>query len=147
MKKITLFFVLILPIVVLAQRGGNNPRQQKIQAAKIGLITEKLNLTPEQAPQFWAVYNEFDRKRIENRRNIKRVIDEANSLAATDDKIISAHKQIIANRRKELDLEEEYSTKLMKVITPRQYGELKRTEANFNKMLMEKLKERIEEDN
>lgn len=146
MKKITLFLMLTIPFLTLAQRG-NNPRQQKIQAAKIGLITEKLNLTTEQAPQFWAIYNEFDRKRIENRRNIKKAFDEANSLSSTDDKIIAAHKQIISYRRKELDLEEEYSVKLMKVITPRQYGELKRTEANFNKMLMEKLKERVEDDN
>ncbi len=135
-----------MPLTIAAQKGNGNARQQKIQAAKIGLITEKLNLTPEQAPQFWAVYNEFDKKRLENRKNIKRTIDETNSLAATDDKIISGYKQVIALRRKELDLEDEYAVKLMKTINPRQFTELKRTEANFNKMLMERLREKVDAD-
>jgi Spy/CpxP family protein refolding chaperone len=146
MKKITLILALLLPLTITAQKGNQGARQQKIQAAKIGLITEKLNLTTEQAPQFWAVYNEFDRKRIENRKAIKKTFDETNSLANSDDKIVSNHKQILNLRRKELDLEEEYAAKLMKTINPRQFAELKRTEANFNKMLMEKLRERVDDD-
>ncbi len=41
----------------------------------------------------------------------------------------------------EIELEEEYMTKLLKTITPKQYGELKRTEQSFNKKLLEKLQE------
>lgn len=122
--------------------GGN--RLQKIQSAKIGMITERLNLTPEQAPQFWAVYNEYENKKVELKKSIRRTIEDAVSLASTDDKIISAQKQVIALRRKELDLEEEYMNKILRTITPRQFSELKRTEANFNKMLLEKLNEKAD---
>ncbi|AFK05377.1 hypothetical protein Emtol_4254 [Emticicia oligotrophica DSM 17448] len=146
MKKI-LIILLLLPFVVKSQvRQGRDEgrRFQKINSAKIGLITEKLNLTPEQAPQFWAIYNEYDNKKIELRKNIRRSMEDAVSLATTDDKIIAAQKQIIALRRREIDLEEEYMSKILKTITPRQFSELKRTEMNFNKMLIEKLNDKAD---
>ncbi len=142
MKKI-IFIALFLPYLAVAQvkkQGGQ--RQQKIQTAKIGMITERLNLTPEQAPQFWAVYNEYENKKVDLRKNIRRNMDDAGSLAATDDKIIASLKQVISLRKKELDLEEEFMNKILRTITPRQFSELKKTEINFNKMLIEKLKDK-----
>lgn len=144
MKKI-IFILLLIPIISIAQNrqgGGGGGRLQKIHSAKIGMITERLNLTPEQAPQFWAVYNEYENKKIDLKKTIRRTMEDAVSLAATDDKILSAQKQVISLRRKELDLEEEYMNKILRTITPRQFSELKRTEANFNKMLLEKLNEK-----
>lgn len=126
------------------RQGGGGGRLQKIHSAKIGMITERLNLTPEQAPQFWAVYNEYENKKIDLKKSIRRTMEDAVSLAATDDKILSAQKQVINLRRKELDLEEEYMNKILRTITPRQFSELKRTEANFNKMLLEKLNEKAD---
>lgn len=146
MKKIV-FILLLIPIISIAQNrqgGGGGGRLQKIHSAKIGMITERLNLTPEQAPQFWAVYNEYENKKIELKKSIRRTMEDAVSLAATDDKILSAQKQVISLRRKELDLEEEYMNKILRTITPRQFSELKRTEANFNKMLLEKLNEKAD---
>ncbi len=146
MKKIV-FILLLIPILSVAQNrqgGGGGGRLQKIHSAKIGMITERLNLTPEQAPQFWAVYNEYENKKIDLKKTIRRTMEDAVSLAATDDKILSAQKQVISLRRKELDLEEEYMNKILRTITPRQFSELKRTEANFNKMLLEKLNEKAD---
>ncbi len=146
MKK-TIFILLLIPIISIAQNrqgGGGGGRLQKIHSAKIGMITERLNLTPEQAPQFWAVYNEYENKKIELKKSVRRTMEDAVSLAATDDKILLAQKQVIALRRKELDLEEEYMNKILRTITPRQFSELKRTEANFNKMLLEKLNEKAD---
>ena len=143
MKKL-IYIVLLMPILSMAQmrQGGGGQRFQKIQSAKIGLITERLNLTPEQAPQFWAVYNEYEGKKIELKKAIRRTMEDAASLTATDDKIVSSQKQVVSLRRKELDLEDEYTVKILKTITPRQFSELKRAEANFNKILIEKLKEK-----
>lgn len=139
--------LLLIPTLSIAQNrqgGGGGGRLQKIHSAKIGMITERLNLTPEQAPQFWAVYNEYENKKIDLKKTIRKTMEDAVSLAATDDKILSAQKQVISLRRKELDLEEEYLSKILRTITPRQFSELKRTEANFNKMLLEKLNEKAD---
>ncbi|WP_229236229.1 MULTISPECIES: hypothetical protein [Emticicia] len=142
MKHI-LIIILALPMLSFSQNrhGVVGDRFEKIQSAKIGLITEKLNLTTEQAPQFWSVYNEYQSKKFELRRSIKKTLDEANSLTASDDKITASQRQAIAYKKKEIELEEEYMGKLLKTITPKQYAELKRTEQNFNKKLLEKLHE------
>ena len=112
MKK-NVLILLLIPIISIAQnrQGGGGGRLQKIHSAKIGMITERLNLTPEQAPQFWAVYNEYENKKIELKKSIRRTMEDAVSLAATDDKILSAQKQVILLRRREIDLEEEYMNK------------------------------------
>jgi Spy/CpxP family protein refolding chaperone len=144
MKK-NVLILLLIPIISIAQSrhdGGGGSRFQKIHSAKIGMITERLNLTPEQAPQFWAIYNEYENKKLDLKKAIRRTMDEAVSLTVTDVKILSSQKQVIALRRKELDLEDEYMSKILRTITPRQLYELRRTEANFNKMLLEKLNEK-----
>ena len=141
MKQL-IIIILAIPMLSFSQnrQGFKDERFEKIQTAKIGLITEKLNLTTEQAPQFWPVYNEYQGKKFDLRRSIKRTLDEANSLTATDDKIISSHRQTLAIKKKEIELDEEYMAKLLKTISPKQYAELKRTEQSFNKKLLEKLR-------
>lgn len=122
------------------RQSSRDERFEKIQTAKIGLITENLSLTTEQAPQFWSVYNEYQSKKFDLRKSIKRALDEANATTTGDDKVISSHRQALAIRKKEIELDEEYMAKLLKTITPKQYAELKRTEQSFNKKLIEKLR-------
>ncbi len=142
MKQL-IIIILAIPMLSFSQnrQGLRGERFEKIQTAKIGLITENLDLTPEQAPQFWSVYNEYQGKKFDLRRSIKRNLDESNASAATDDKIVSSQRQTLAIRKKEIELDEEYMAKLLKIITPKQYAELKRTEQSFNKKLLEKLRE------
>ncbi len=142
MKQL-LIIILTIPMFSFSQhrQGFKDERFAKIQSAKIGLITENLDLTTEQAPQFWSVYNEYQSKKFDLRRSIKKTLDESTATTATDDKIISSQRQTLAIRKKEIELDEEYMAKLLKIITPKQYAELKRTELSFNKKLIEKLRE------
>jgi Spy/CpxP family protein refolding chaperone len=142
MKQL-IIIILAIPMFSFSQnrQGFKDERFEKIQTAKIGLITENLDLTTEQAPQFWSVYNEYQSKKFDLRRSIKKTLDESNASAATDDKIVSSQRQTLAIRKKEIELDEEYMAKLLKIITPKQYAELKRTEQSFNKKLIEKLRE------
>lgn len=140
MKQL-IIIILAIPMFSFSQnrQGLRDERFEKIQTAKIGLITENLDLTTEQAPQFWSVYNEYQGKKFDLRRSIKRTLDETNG--TSDDKIIASQRQALAIRKKEIELDEEYMAKLLKIITPKQYAELKRTEQSFNKKLIEKLRE------
>ncbi|RFS18095.1 hypothetical protein [Emticicia sp. C21] len=140
MKQL-IIIILAIPMFSFSQnrQGSRGERFEKIQTAKIGLITENLNLTTEQAPQFWSVYNEYQGKKFDLRRSIKNTLDETNG--TSDDKIVASQRQALAIRKKEIELDEEYMAKLLKIITPKQYAELKRTEQSFNKKLIEKLRE------
>ena len=53
---------------VNAQNPSKQDAKAKLEAARIALITERLGLTPEQAQEFWPVYNEYgeQRRQIQN---------------------------------------------------------------------------------
>ena len=144
MKKISFIifvFTIALSLKMKAQddlpNGGRG--KEKIKAAKIGLITNRLNLTEEQSKIFWIVYDEFDKKRSEIRKNIRQMTAESRNITTSDDKILADIKEIMNLKQKEVDLEKEYLSKFLKTINIRQVSELYKTEQLFNQMLLKKL--------
>ncbi len=115
--------------------------RQKIESAKIGMITNRLNLTPEQAPGFWAVYNEYNNKKQELNRRIRQLNNEPGRSSLNDDQIMNGIREVNATRQKLADLDEEYSNRFLKVISPPQLAELYKTEQMFNNMLLKRLKD------
>ena len=113
--------------------------KEKIRAAKVGLITNRLNLSEEQAKIFWVVYDEFDKKRSEIRKNVRQMTTESRNITTSDDKILSDLKEVLSLKQKEVDLEKEYLSKFLKSINVRQLSELFKTEQLFNQMLVKKL--------
>ena len=98
-----------------------------------------MSLTEEQAKGFWAIYDEFDRKRSEIRKNIRQMTAESRNITTSDDKILADLKEVLSLKQKEVDLEKEYLSKFLKVINIRQISELYKTEQLFNQMLVKKL--------
>jgi hypothetical protein len=117
----------------------NGKGREKIKAAKVGLITNRLNLSEEQAKGFWVVYDEFDKKRDDIRRNVRQMTAESRNITTSDDKILSDLREILNLKQKEVDLEKEYLNKFLKTINIRQLSELYKTEQLFNQMLVKKL--------
>ncbi len=137
--SIALFlFILLATFCVetaIAQEGGN----QKLDNAKIGLITNRLNLSAEQSQQFWPIYNEFDSKKKDIRKHMRRLIVETNTLTTPDEKILANIKETLNLQQKEVDLEREYMNKFLKVINVRQLAELYKAEQVFTQMLIQRL--------
>ena len=141
MKKISF---LIIPISLLLnwniQAQDDYPKaKEKIKAAKVGLITNRLNLSEEQAKTFWIIYEDFDKKRSEIRKNIRQMTAESRNITASDDKILADLKEVLSLKQKEVDIEREYLPKFLKTINIRQLSELFKTEQLFNQMLVKKL--------
>lgn len=118
------------------------PGLQRIQNAKIGLITNRLNLTTEQSQQFWPVYNEYEAKKQDVRLTIRRLNAETNNLTASDERILADLREMMTLRQKEVDLDKEYMNRFLKIINVRQLAELYKTEQQFTRMLLEKLNRR-----
>ncbi|GAB2592735.1 hypothetical protein GCM10027190_46400 [Spirosoma areae] len=113
--------------------------RQKIEAAKIGMITNRLNLTTDQAPQFWAVYNEYNGKKQELNRRIRQLTNEPSRSNLNDNQLVNGLREVNATKQKLADLDEEYMGRFLKVISPAQLAELNKTEQVFNKMLLNRL--------
>ncbi|WP_232064659.1 hypothetical protein [Rhodocytophaga rosea] len=140
MKKIA--FIFLFALCSLHGMAQRNPSQERITSAKIGLITTRLNLNTDQAPQFWAVYNEYTDKKMAIRQNLRKLRIQNTNLNATDDEVKDALNQMLVFRQNEVDLEKEYMTKFLKTISPKQLAELYKTEQDFTKLLLERLEDR-----
>ncbi len=141
MKKITILITVItLAFTSNLKAQDDYPKgKEKIRAAKVGLITSRLNLTEDQAKTFWIVYEEFDKKRLEIKKSVREMTAESRNITTTDDKILADLKEILNLKQKEVDLEKEYLSKFLKTINVRQLSELFKTEQLFNQMLVKKL--------
>ena len=141
MKKISVIItILIVFFTPNIQAQDDYPRgKEKIRAAKVGLITNRLNLSEEQAKTFWIVYEEFDKKRSDIRKNIRQMTAESRNITASDDKISADLKEVLSLKQKAVDVEKEYMPKFLKTINIRQLSELFKTEQLFNQMLVKKL--------
>ena len=141
MKKVLILITILLFVLSTSSKAQDDyPRgREKIRAAKVGMITNRLNLSEEQAKTFWIVYGEFDKKRSEIRKNVRQMTTESRNITTSDDKILSDLKEVLSLKQKEVDLEKEYLSKFLKSINVRQLSELFKTEQLFNQMLVKKL--------
>ncbi len=119
---------------------GKERRHEKIEAARVAFLTNRLNLTTAQAQQFWPIYNEFDAKRRAVRKRIGGRKQDLATLA--DNQLQGAVDDLFAARQEELNLDKEYAGRFQKVISLRQTLLLFRAEREFAKFLLRKLEER-----
>lgn len=141
MKNILILLLFVcISLPGYAQRSPS-PARERISTAKIGLITDRLNLSTEQAPLFWATYNEYSDKKRGIRKQIRELREETSTLTSTDDQVQKSLQDMISLRQKEVDLEKEYMNKFLKAISPRQLAELYKTEQDFTKILLERLED------
>lgn len=117
--------------------------REKIEAEKVAFITDKLDLTVKEAQHFWPVYNEFQKKRedafIEKRKLHKNITKNAETLS--DKEIIEALNNINKLKLKEVQLEKEYTDKYLKVLPAKKVIMLRKTEMEFKRTLLHKLKD------
>ena len=118
--------------------------REKIEAARIGVITNKLGLTPEQAEKFWPIYREFSEKRMELRKEFRAEQEKVKPDQATPQQKQRLVELGLDLKQRELDLEKAYSGKLLNVISADQLLNLRAAERDFQRMLINQLQQRRE---
>jgi len=142
-KKLTLLaLTLFITSIVLGQNNkGKKPSKEKVKAMKVGYITEKLNLTTEEAQRFWPIYNEFDAKMDENRKSLRKIHKKDVTLDEMTDadagKMVDTH---MALRQSELDIQKEYHAKFKTVLSIKKVAKLYKAEQDFKRDLLKKIK-------
>lgn len=124
-----------------SQRGSGEFRE-KLEAARIAIITERLSLNPEQAQQFWPVFNEFDEKRQSLRREMataRRDLQIGDLSEAEADKLLQDWKD---HRMAEVRLEAEYLEKFRDILSAKQVLALISVEDELRRRLLRRLNER-----
>ncbi|HRH02928.1 MAG TPA: hypothetical protein PLN13_10455 [Bacteroidia bacterium] len=151
MKKIQLLLptLLLVSSIALAQPGqvdkmNKGERKEKVEAMKIAYLTNKLELTPTEAQQFWPVFNEFEAKiqaiRQSRRKDSREGQDNLDQLS--DKEVETLIDSEVAFRQKELDVMKEYHSKFKAVLPIRKVAKLYRAQEDFKRELLKKIQER-----
>src|SRR5688500_17632444 len=129
-----IIFLSVMAISAVAQDDDlPQPQDQKvrdkIEAARIAYITDQLQLTPGEAEKFWPIYREF----AEKRRGIRQQMRESRTAnpSQTDQEAVD---QQFKMKQQELDLEKDYSGRLLKVISAQKLRSLPQAERKFRQM-------------
>ena len=112
---------------------------EKIQAARIALITERLGLTPEQAEKFWPVYNEYTSQRQELMKEYQGMRRSSQDRQLTDEESKALLDKGIQLKEKQVNLDRTYNDRLTRVISNNQILLLRRAEEDFRRMIIERL--------
>jgi hypothetical protein len=144
MKRL-IFPILTLFICFNAYSQKDGKMHERIKAQKVAFITERLNLSPKEAQMFWPIYNAFEDKTNELRRNDLKEVRQAmqrGNLTDTEaqqvlDKFMSVEEQLFEAKK-------QLVKDLRKVIPAQKIIQLKASEDAFNKKLMKMLQQRRE---
>lgn len=151
MKKILIIGIYILSASVsFAQdQPGEDPTavqdpqvQEKIKSLRIAYISDKLGLTPEQAEKFWPVYRGFSDERKAMREDFSKSRKEFNAQNPSPNVQEEQVRRGLELKQRELDLEKDYSGRLMKIITAQQMLNLRKAEGDFQRMVMQQVQQR-----
>ena len=148
MKNLIALFVILFSLSLFAQSQppprGKMPPREKVEALKIGFLTQRLNLTPEEAKNFWPIYNKFQdelekvrRQRRETFRNPDETFEDM-----SDSEIDKLVDEEIAQRQMELDIFKKYHPQFKQVLPVRKVALLYKSEEDFKRKLLEMIKER-----
>lgn len=122
-----------------AQAQGDNPvRDARLAAFRAEVFTRVLQLSPEEAQQFWPIYNEFSDKREQIQQDLKP--DKRFDLLS-DAELEEQIRRHFDLKQRELDLERESYQKLRKVLPLRKVAKLPMAEREFRESLVKKIQE------
>lgn len=140
--------VIFISTNAIAQfRSGNTrnqpERRQKIESYKIGFITEKLNLTPQEAQKFWPVYNEYQAKKQDIQKSMaEKYKDYRLSKEATEKQATGLIDSSLMEMQANLDLTRDYYGKLKAILSPQKIVLLFNAERQFRRELLQRLADR-----
>jgi len=118
-------------------------KKEQIKAYKIAFITEKLQLTPEEAQVFWPVYNQHEKERDEELIAFRKRFDfEPHEIMDLSEQEAEQFiDERIEHEQQLLDLRKKYHIQLKEVISPKKVMILYEAENEFRKELLKKLGE------
>jgi hypothetical protein len=139
MKNIWIAILLVfIPAMLKAQDRGS--RSEEIESYKIAYLTQKLDLSAEEAKVFWPIYNDWQKElralRSDRTKNVIsfRNTDEIESLS--DSEIHSLITNEINYKQRNLNIEKKYYNRLKSSLPLKVVGKYYRAQETFKKELL-----------
>jgi hypothetical protein len=119
----------------------NNDKREKIEALKVSYLTEKMNLTPEEAQKFWPVYNQYkaDMKTLKKDKRALAADSKESFETMSDSEITALVDQKLVIDQKALDLKKKYHVEFKKVLPIKKVALLYKAEDQFKRELLKQM--------
>ncbi|MFC4818649.1 MULTISPECIES: sensor of ECF-type sigma factor [unclassified Flavobacterium] len=145
MKKIYTLLLLLATLVTYSQDAED--RIERIKALRIAYISDKLQLTPDEAQKFWPIFNQFDDRQSELQKQKRQLMmklrpENASTLSEKESaKLMEEDERLendIQNSRRQLVKE------LQGVIPNQKILMLRQIEVEFKQKLLKQIQKRRE---
>lgn len=126
-------------ITATAQRSGH---KERIHAAKMAYIIDRLNLSSQQSGQFIPLYNDFENEVRDMRHSIFRKYKGTDLRDADDETSRQFIDDNLDYQQQVIDIKRKYNDQFLKILSPQQVAELHKAEREFKQMLIKRLENR-----
>jgi hypothetical protein len=143
MKKLMLF-ILFACLGSYAFAQNSNERRNEIESYKIAYLTQKMELSPEEAKVFWPIYKNWQTEQMNLRKErlqkmiSYRKLDEIESLSDSEVQTLIANELDI--KQKALNIEKKYYNLLKSKLPIKTVGKFYRAQETFKKELLNRYK-------
>ena len=143
MKAKNIFTILLLSLSIgfYAQGKKMLEKKEQIYALKVAFITNSLSLTSAEAERFWPIYNSFEEKQFDLKRqksiSYNKKMDVETLGKMSDKETLAVLTQMEATEDELFQLRKKLIINLKSVLSPVKIIKLKKAEDEFNKKLLQ----------
>ncbi|WP_333601107.1 sensor of ECF-type sigma factor [Flavobacterium sp.] len=146
-RKILPLLIAFISLSAVAQDGPFvRKKKEQIKALKVAFITDELSLTPEEATKFWPLFNAFEDKQQEiKKQKLKAYLErmDDDSFDKLSDKDATAMLAQMESMEDDLyQAKKKFVASLKAVLPPVKILKLKKAEENFNRKLLQQYRDK-----
>ncbi len=143
--KFSTAFLMLMPVLLFAQ-DKQQTRKDRVETMHIAYLSDKLNLTSEEAEKFWPVYNQYKaeedalhKQRQQNVQTVKQAGGIENMSDGDVQKVIADETDL---ETRQLELRKKYVGKFEQVLPVRKVAQFFIAEDEFKRYLLNQLSKR-----
>ena len=139
--------LLIIALLVSFSLNGfaqDNDKRERIKALKVAYLTERLELSKIEAQQFWPIYNAFEAKEQQLRKEKYSQRKDTDIESLSEQEAKEMIEEMMSNENKKHQLREKFVRDLQSILPSKKVIKLKLAEDQFNKKMFEEYKKRRE---
>ncbi len=140
--SLLLLFCSALTFAQDGNRRGPQMDREKLQAARIAFLTNRLELSSETAKVFWPIFTEYDNEKSKLSKKYgaqKRLLFDKDSRSLSDENADKMLDIYLDQKQAELDLEKKYLGRFKEVLSMKQVWRVIRFDSDFRRSLMQRV--------
>jgi hypothetical protein len=144
---ITLFIIALMSIGMNTNAQSNNSKHKQLKSLKIGFITEALDLSADEAKEFWPIYNfhqEEIHKLLHQSRVVRHELKDEKFTSMSDSKATELLNKMLKTDKNIYMEKETMFENLKTILPPKKIIKLHKSENEFSRKILEQYRKRKE---